>query len=100
MRHRVLVPAHLLDDGTEVRSQDVVHLFQLSVHIGELKYKQTKENLIYTHTHIYLSTLPFKSLGSPRQFRDTFIYQINCKMNRKYRQNIDEVRNNDFYFKY
>jgi len=47
-------------------------------------------------------TLPFKSLGSPRQFRvfHTFIHQIICKMNIKYSQDIDEVRNNDFYLKY
>jgi len=30
----------------------------------------------------------------------TFIYQINCKNNRKYSQDIDKVRNNDCYCKY
>jgi len=30
----------------------------------------------------------------------TFIYQMKCKMNRKYSQDFDNVRNNDFYFKY
>ena len=30
----------------------------------------------------------------------TFIYQMSCKMNRKYSQDIDKVRNNDFYLKY
>jgi len=30
----------------------------------------------------------------------TFISQINCKMNRKYSQDIGKVRNNDYYFKY
>jgi len=30
----------------------------------------------------------------------TFIYQINCKMNRKYSQDIDKVKNNDFNFNY
>ena len=29
----------------------------------------------------------------------TFIHQMSCKMNRKYSQDIDEVRNNDFYLK-
>jgi len=28
----------------------------------------------------------------------TFIYQMNCKMIIKYSQDIDTVRNNDFYF--
>jgi len=28
----------------------------------------------------------------------TFIYQMNYKMNIKYSQDIDKVRNNDFYF--
>src|SRR4029434_7746571 len=30
----------------------------------------------------------------------TFIYQMSCKMNRKYSQDIDKVRNNDFSLKY
>jgi len=30
----------------------------------------------------------------------TFIYQMNYKMNIKYSQDIDKVRNTDFYFKY
>jgi len=30
----------------------------------------------------------------------TFIYQMNCKMNIKYSQDIDKDRNNDFYLKY
>ena len=29
----------------------------------------------------------------------TFIHQMSCKMNRKYSQDIEEVRNNDFYLK-
>ena len=30
----------------------------------------------------------------------TFVYQMSCKMNRKYSHDIDKVRNNDFYLKY
>jgi len=30
----------------------------------------------------------------------TFIYQMSCKMYRKYSQDIDKVRNNDLYLKY
>jgi len=30
----------------------------------------------------------------------TFIYQMNCKIKEKYSQDIDIVRNNDFYFNY
>ena len=29
----------------------------------------------------------------------SFIHQMSCEMNRKYSQDIDEVRNNDFYLK-
>lgn len=39
-----LIHAHPLDDSTEVRSQHIVHLFQLRVHIGQLKYKQTMKH--------------------------------------------------------
>lgn len=30
----------------------------------------------------------------------TFIDQISCKMNRKYSEDIDKIRSNDFYLKY
>lgn len=39
-----LIHAHPLDDSTEVRSQHIVHLFQLRVHIGQLKHKQTMKH--------------------------------------------------------
>ena len=38
--------------------------------------------------------------GHPDKFSmKTFIHQMSCKMNKKYSQDIDEVRNNVFYLK-
>ena len=38
-----------------------------------------------------------KVWGHPHNFM--FSMKTHCKMNRKYSQDIDEVRNNDFYLK-
>ena len=45
-----------------------------------------------------------KVWGQPDNFMfsmktHTLIHQMSCKINIKYSQDIDEVRNNDFYFK-
>jgi len=44
------------------------------------------------HEHSTFLSFPFKLT--------LFIYQMNCKMNIKYSQDIDKVINNDFYCKY
>ena len=58
---------------------------------------------IYVHSVSYIHYLS-KVWGHPDNFMismktHTFIHQMSCKMNRKYSQDIDEVRNNDFYLK-
>ena len=58
------------------------------------------EYRLYKHIHYHS-----KVWGHPDNFvfsmkAHTFIYQMSCKMNRKYSQDIDKVRNNDFYLKY
>jgi len=50
-------------------------------------------------------TLPFKSLGSPRQFRvfheiSHFYLSNEMQINIRYSQDIDKVGKIDFYFKY
>src|SRR4029434_2397474 len=56
----------------------------------------------HTHKHIHYRS---KVWGHPDNFvfsmkTHTFMYQMSCKMNSKYSQDIDKVRNNDFYLKF
>ena len=60
---------------------------------------------LYIHTHTHTHThYRSKVWGHPDNFMfsmktQTFIHQMSYKMNRKYSQDIDEVRNNYFYLK-
>jgi len=49
---------------------------------------------------VFFQRIHYRSNGVFSMKTHTFIYQMKCKMNIKYSQDIDEVRNNDFYCKY
>ena len=55
------------------------------------------ENCLDIHSRSKVWGLPDNFMFSMKIH--TFIHQMSRKMNRKYSQDIDEVRNNNFYFK-
>ena len=76
-----------------------LRLFNKNNHEQKLKDRERTVTKVTQNIH-YRS----KVWGHPDNFvfsmkTHTFIYQMSCKMNRKYSQDIDEVRNNDFYLK-